>query len=168
MLLTALLSPCISSEMKLLMDLWVLSWWDLASSPLTGFHLQDDSFTDIPHPKRRHLALTGTPSVDLRAHVGVAFVSYFYHRLFNQGQPHRSWLQFPRHKKKNFMDFTAIKVRLPRKCILQEGHWSGLGICFFSLESNQDWKLQPTDTLLLFLGFAPIISPSSFILTSGN
>lgn len=31
----------------------------------------------------------GTPGIDLRAHVGVAFVSYFYHHLFNQGQPHR-------------------------------------------------------------------------------
>lgn len=71
------------------------------------------------------------------------------------------------------MDFTAIKVRVPRKCIRQEGLWSGLSVYFFPLGSDKGiWKLQPMATLSplnsSFLGLAPIVSPSNFILTLGS
>lgn len=50
------------------------------------------------------------------------------------------------------MDFTAIKVRVPRKWILQEGLWSGLSVYFFPLGINRDsWKPQPIATLSPFL-----------------
>lgn len=67
------------------------------------------------------------------------------------------------------MGFTAINVRLRRKCILQEGLWSGLSTHSFPLGSDKDsWKLQPMATLSplnsSFLGLAPIVSSSNFIL----
>lgn len=71
------------------------------------------------------------------------------------------------------MDFTAIKVRVPRKCILQEGLWLGLSISFFPPRSNKDsWKLQPMTTLSplnsSFLGLALAVSPSYFCVTLGS
>lgn len=70
------------------------------------------------------------------------------------------------------MDFTAIKVRVPGKCILQEKLWSGLSVSFFL--SPRKWQRQlgtPAHGTLSpvncsFLGLAPIISPSNFIFSS--
>lgn len=55
----------------------------------------------------------------------------------------RAWLESPSSKEKTFMDFPAIKVRVPRKCILQEGLCSGFSVYFSPLGSDKAGNCSP-------------------------
>jgi len=134
--------------------------------------LTPSQITPPPTPRSRHLTLMGTPSVDLRAHVGVAFVSYFYHHFFNQGQPRRSLTVVSQIQKEKLYGFHSHQSESSQEMYPPGGALVRLER-FFPLGCDKDsWKVQPTATLSslnsLFLGLAPIVSPSNFILTLGS
>lgn len=119
-------------------------------------------------PERRQRTLMGTPGVDLSAHVGVAFASYFYCHLFNQGQPHRSLALVSQIQEEKFYGFHSHQSESSQGTYPPGRLHSGLSISCFPLGSDRhSWKLKCTAPFSplnsSFLGLACVISPPNFI-----